>query len=41
MLTVMKAKQARVECIQKTFLHRKSFFPSDGKSNFVAPQKFF
>jgi hypothetical protein len=25
---VMKAKQARVECIQKTFLHRKSFFPS-------------
>jgi hypothetical protein len=24
----MKAKQARVECIQKTFLHRKSFFPS-------------
>jgi hypothetical protein len=28
MLIVMKAKQARVECIQKTFLHRKSFFPS-------------
>ena len=28
MLTVMKAKQARVECIQKIFLPRKSFFPS-------------
>ena len=28
MLIVMKAKQARVECNQKTFLHRKSFFPS-------------
>ena len=28
MLIVMKAKQARVECIQNTFLHRKSFFPS-------------